>query len=265
MANYQKKSGNQLEIKLIDDPVGQIRMELDSDDIKELAESIESLGQLQEILVRPAGERYEVVYGHRRLTACRRLGKKYIRATIRELDDIQVALMRATENIARVDISAIEEAAVYQNLRDHLGLTVDEIAKKMGKGVYTIKRRLDLLRMPPVLQQAIHSKKISWSVGEVLWSFRDVDEIEYYLQFAVENGASTAVVKGWLKDYKDKLRRQQSNVIEGGGWTSPMEMKPTYVACDMCKGPMEIGQESTIRACPACAKVIIDATGGVNQ
>jgi len=240
----------------IDEPGGIIRLDIDHDAIKSLGDSINALGLLQAILVRPVKDRFEIIYGHRRFLACRLLGMPKIRATVQELTDTQAAMMRATENVERVDISPIEEAAVYKDLVETHKLTLDKIAGMMGKSSSIIRRRLDLLRMPNCLQQAIHKKEIPYSVGEVLWQLQDQAEIEYYLGFAIENGASRATVNQWVKEALDKRRRKDSTSGVGGGLGSPMESTPQYVACDTCRNAMEIGKETVLRICPDCTGAI---------
>jgi len=259
MVKPVKDKRTMLNLGLIDEPKGMIRMEIEEGAILELCKSIEAIGQLQPILVRPIGERYEVVYGHRRFIAHQRLGKARIWVTVKELDDVQVALMRATENLARLDMSPIEEAAVYVDLRDKAGLTLETIAKKMGKTVGLIKRRMDLLKMPPELQQAIHTKQLTYGVAESLWGLGDMAAISYYLPFAIEHGATVKVVRQWVKDHKDSLRREQGDVGGSGGLQNPNETLPVYVACDLCKGSMKLGEETPIRACPGCVGAILEA------
>jgi len=244
---------------LVDEPTGVIRLEVDQDQVKRLADSINALGLLQAIMVRPVKDRFEIIYGHRRFLACRLLGMSKIRATVKDLTDVQSAMMRATENVERVDISPIEEAAVYQDLVETHQLNLDEIAQMMGKSSSIIRRRLDLLRMPECLQIAIHKKKIPYSIGEVLWQLQDKGTIEYFLEFAIENGASRSTVELWVKDELVK-RRRADNTGEGGrGGFSPMEQKPIYVACDLCEQAMALGEEEVIRACPACTGSIKEA------
>jgi ParB family chromosome partitioning protein len=243
-------------LEKIDEPEGVIRLDVEDDAIKTLSASINALGLLQAILVRPAKDRFEIIYGHRRFLACRLLGMSKIRATVQELTDIQAAMMRATENVERVDISPIEEAAVYQDLVETHKLSLDKIAGMMGKSSGIIRRRLDLLRMPDCLQIAIHKKEINYSVGETLWQLQDQGEIEYYLVFAIENGASRNTVLQWVKEALDKRRRKDTDVGTGGGLSSPMEVPPQYVACDVCRKAMEIGKETLIRACPDCTGLI---------
>ena len=259
MRKAKEPAEKQVEIGLIDEPEGIIRMEIDPEGIETLAASIKAIGQLQAILVRPKGDRFEIVYGHRRFLACQKLGQARIRASVKELDDITCAIMRATENVERVDISPIEEGAVYVNLQDKLGLSVDGIAERMGKSAGIVKRRMDLLRMPPCLQKAVHKKEIGYSVAEELWSLGVLADIEYFLQFAVDHGATVGVVRQWVKDKKDERRREHSDVGRGQEGFTPMEQRPIYATCDMCLEAMELGTEKVLRICQVCVKIMVDA------
>jgi len=237
-------------------------MDIDPEAIKDLAENIQEVGLLQPIIVRPEGERFEVVAGHRRFLAFQLLKKKEIPAIVRDMDNVSCALARASENLGRVDISPIEEAAIYGELRDEHDLTINEIGKRMGKSAGIVKRRLDLLKMPPQLQQAIHIKAISYTVAEELWSLGDNSAIDYYLGFAVDHGATREVVRGWVKDHKDAERRKGSAGGGGGGESNPMESRPVYVPCDLCLKAMELGTETLFRSCPKCSKLVSDAIKG---
>ncbi len=248
-----------ISIDKINEPDGVIRLEIENEAIKTLSDSINALGLLQAILVRPVKDRFEIIYGHRRFLACRLLGMPKIRTTVQELTDVQTAIARAAENVEREDISPIEEAAVYKDLVETHKLSYEKISGMMGKSASVIKRRLDLLKMPTCLQQAIHKKLIPYSVGEVLWQLKDQTDIEYYLAFAIENGASRSTVVQWVKDCLDKRRQRERTGEGGGGSSSPMESVPQYIACDTCQSAMEIGKETVLRICPGCSGLINDA------
>lgn len=262
MAVAKKPKDDFLFMELIDEPGGVVRIEINETELRELADSIKEIELLQPILVRPVKDRFEIVAGHRRFLAHKLLERTKIHCVIRALDDVQCALARATENLGRVDISPIEEAAIYADLRDNHKLTIPEIARRMTKSGGIIKRRLDLLKMPPQLQKAVHRKDINYSVAEELWRLGDDTEIDYYLAFAIENGATVGVVRAWVKDALDTKRRSRTDVEDTPPPTSPMEPRPIYIACDMCLGSMELGKETTIRCCPNCSNLIHEAVKG---
>lgn len=252
MAKVSKSKNRLIPLDQIDEPSGVVRLEINPSEIKDLAESIREVGLLQAAVVRPVGDRFEIVVGHRRYLAHKLNDARGIECVIRELSDLECALVRATENIQRVGLSPIEEAAIYADLRDNHNLTYEQISKRMGKSPGVVRRRLDLLKMPPALQKAVHHKQVTYSVAEELWSLGDDASIDYYLSFAIENGATRDVVRAWVKDAKDRKRREGSAGVVGGGEQSPMEPRPVYVACDICHGSMELGTEMIFRSCPTC-------------
>jgi len=257
MATKRKDPIKLIEMGLIDEPDGVIRLDINPDTILELSESIKAIGLLQPILVRPKGERYEIVFGHRRFLATQKLGAARIMATIRGLDDPTTALMRATENMAREDITPVEEAAIYQDLIDNGGLRIDQIADRLGRSGGIIKRRLTLLRMPTCLQKAIHKKEIGYSVAEELWPLGDGPDLEYLLMISIDHGATQSVVRTWVKDKLDERRRKASGTGEGGGVdSSPLELKPTYYACDICHNPTDLNKSEVMRMCKQCKSAI---------
>jgi len=256
MAKVSKVTVKEISLDLIDEPHGRIRLEIDPESIADLAANIDEVGLLQPILVRKSNERFEIVAGHRRYLAFQLLKKNRIPSIVGDLDDVACALARASENLGRVDLTPIEEAAIYSDLRDEHKLTIDEIAHRMGKSMGVVKRRLDLLKMPDCLQKAIHSKQIKYGVAEELWSLGDLAKIEYFLQFAVEHGATVLVVRAWVQDEKKKMRLKDGDVEGGDSLANPMQTRPVYVACDLCLGSMVIGTETVIRACEGCTKAI---------
>ena len=178
------------------------------------------------------------------------------------MTDREAAIARAVENLHRVDLTSIEEAKVYARLQDKHHMTLEEIAERMKKKPGTVKRRLDLLKMPPQLQTAVHRKEISVSVAEELWPISDPTALEYYLMFAVENGCTKNVARSWTKEWKDQSRRAEAS---GDGLPlplSPQAPRPIFIACDLCHGPVELGKDRMLRICPDCYGEIKKAIGG---
>lgn len=249
-------------LEVIDEPRGRIRLDIDSEKVKELADNIAQIGLLQPIVVREVDGRFEVIAGHRRLLAFRQLGKAKIPCIVRVVNDTECALARASENLRRVDLSPIEEAATYADLRDNHGLSVDEIAKEMGPSAGVVKRRLDLLKMPPNLQQAIHSGKISYGVAEELWRITDEGQRDYYLGYAVDHGITVAVARSWVDDWKRSLRAPKTDVGGTPSPSYPLETKPIYLTCEICHGPTPIEETKNVTMCAGCLTQIQNALKG---
>ena len=232
------------------------RMDIDASKVDELAASIEQVGLLQAVLLRPVGERFEMVAGYRRLLAFQKLKADEIDAVVMKMSDEEAAIIRATENLARENLTPLEEAFIFSNLVNAYKMEFDEVGKKFGYQVGTIRRRLDLLKMPEALRQAVHEKKISVTVAEELWSISDEGDLLYYLTFAIESGCSKGTARGWVKDWRDGKRREREASGGGGSMLAPGEPRPSYAPCDLCTGPIVIGEEIVLRVCPDCNATI---------
>lgn len=253
MPKPSKQTVKYVSLDLIDEPKGIVRMDIDPDDLDDLAQSISEIGLLQPIMLAVNNKRFEVVFGHRRWLACKKLGLSSVSSIIRVMTQKEVGIARATENISRADLSPLEEAATYRSLIDQYGLSLEQVARKMAKTPGTIKRRMDILRMPPSLQKAVHKKQISMTVAEELWPIADESSLDYYLMFAIENGCTREVARQWTKDWKDGRRRSQT--LDGEGLRvdlSPNEPRPSYVPCDICNQPVDLNTTKFFRTCPTC-------------
>lgn len=232
------------------------RMDIDVDKIRELSESIRQVGLLQPILLRPQGDRFEIVAGRRRYLACQELDLAVIDSVVVKMEDREAAIIRATENLSREDLTPLEEAAIFGNLVNKYEMDYDSVGKKFGYKPGTIRRRMDLLKMPEALRVAVHEGSINVTVAEELWPITDEGDLNYYLLFAVENGCTKATARGWVKDWRDAKRREKEDGVVGGGQTGVNEPRPVYVPCDICSGPIVIGEETILRCCDSCQATI---------
>lgn len=243
-------------LTLVDRPEVPDRMSIDLEYIKELAASIAEIGLMNPVVVTEKNGRYEIVAGDCRYQAFVSLGKTEIPAVVKKLDVKDISITRATENLQRKDLTIIEEARTYKRLHDDLSMSWDEIAKRTGKSAGLVKRRYDLLKMPEILVNALHAKKITYTVAEELYRLADLGKCKYYLDFCIDHGATTAVARGWV-DEELALQRQHAGDIGGAPWGNPIpDQKPIYVPCDLCTGPMEISTVIMLRVCGTCHNTI---------
>ena len=257
MPKHSRQMVKDISLDLIDEPQGILRLDIDPDALDDLAQSISEIGLLQPIMLAITGDRFEVVFGHRRFLSHKKLGLSVIRSIVRKMTKEEIGVARATENISRADLTPLEEAATYKNLIDHYGMSLERVAKKMSKTPGTIKRRMDILRMPPCLQKAVHKKQISMTVAEELWPIADQSSLDYYLTFAIENGCTREVARSWAKDWKDTQRRSRTPDDPGGRVDlSPQEPRPSFVPCDICNKPANLNETKFFRTCPDCFRAI---------
>ena len=142
--------------ELVQLPVGSIRANtrqprrrFDAESISELAESVRSQGLVQPVVVRPLpGAVWELIAGERRWRAARAAGLATIPALVRETDDRDALLLALVENVAREDLSPIEEARAYSVLMDEFSLALGEVAERVGRSKPVVSNRIRLLELP---------------------------------------------------------------------------------------------------------------------
>jgi ParB family chromosome partitioning protein len=163
-------------------PVAQIRpnphqprQRFDDVALDELAASIAEHGILQPLLVSEAGEdSYVVVAGERRLRAARRAGLKVVPAVIREhVDEGAQLALALVENLQRRDLTPLEEARAYEQLRLNLGLSQAEIAQRVGVDRSTVANALRLLKLDEDLQVMVESGRLSAGHARALLAVGD--------------------------------------------------------------------------------------------
>lgn len=131
-------------------------------EIEDLAESIKARGLLQPILVRPiAHEHYEIVAGERRWRAAQLAMVPDLPVIIRQLSDEAAAEIALIENVQRVDLNPIEEAAAYQRLVEVHGRTQEEVAAAVGKSRSHIANLIRLMGLPEKAREALEDGRIT--------------------------------------------------------------------------------------------------------
>ncbi len=136
--------------------------------------SIQDKGLLEPIIVRPAGDGFEVVAGMRRYDACKRLGWRRVPAHVVELDDREAFEVSLLENIQRETLNPIEEARAFRNYVEEFGYGGEtELARRIGKSQEYVSKRIGLLSLPQRVQDQIMRRRIAPSVAQELTLLND--------------------------------------------------------------------------------------------
>lgn len=161
-------------VELIDPNPRQPRQAFDSAALGDLAESIRARGVLQPIVVRGLpGGRYELVAGERRLRATRIAGLESIPAMVRDADDWERLDLALAENMAREDLNAVEEARACAMLVDDLGITREEVGKRVGRSRSAISNLIRLLDLPEEALELIERGDLSEGHGRAILLCKD--------------------------------------------------------------------------------------------
>jgi ParB family transcriptional regulator, chromosome partitioning protein len=174
----------------------QPRVHFDEESLSELSASITEMGVLQPILVRPSGDgAYELIAGERRWRAAQRAGLTSIPAVVRMTDDAGSVEQALVENLHRQDLTALEEAAAYQQLLDEFSLTHDQIAGRVGKSRSAITNSLRLLGLPPAVQHLLADGQLSAGHARALLGTPDRARQEQLAREAAAGGWSVRMVE----------------------------------------------------------------------
>jgi ParB family chromosome partitioning protein len=166
----------------------QPRRRFPEEGLEELAASIREKGLLQPLLVRPKGEGYELVAGERRFRAAQLAGLEEVPVLVRDLTDQEALELALVENLQREDLSPVEEARGYQALLA-MGLTQEEVARKVGKARSTVANALRLLQLPEEVLAALDEGRISAGHARALLMLAPEDRL-WGLREILEKGLS---------------------------------------------------------------------------
>lgn len=139
----------------------QPRREIAEEKIDELAQSIKACGLIQPVVVRRAGDGYQLVVGERRFLACRKLGWKKISAAVQTLSDNAMATIALIENLQRENLNFIEEAMGYISLMKNFNFTQEVLAQRLGKSQSTIANKIRLLKLSETVREKLLENGLS--------------------------------------------------------------------------------------------------------
>ncbi len=183
--------------ELVHLPVGSIapgrhqpRRHFDESALETLTESVRAQGVVQPVLVRPAGSGYELIAGERRWRAAQAAGLATVPAVIRDGDDTESLLLALVENVAREDLSPIEEARAYVELLETFDLGLGEIAERVGRSKPTVSNRIRLLELPDDVLALLEQRILSEGHARAVLSVPDHEDRRRLARRIVRDGLS---------------------------------------------------------------------------
>jgi ParB family chromosome partitioning protein len=169
----------------------QPRQVFDEEALAELAHSIREFGLLQPIVVRPLGDgRYELIMGERRWRAAQQAELDRIPAIVRSTADDAMLRDALLENIHRVQLNPLEEAAAYQQLLDDFGVTHEQLATRIGRSRPVITNTIRLLKLPVAVQRRVAVGVLSAGHARALLSLEEPDAQEDLAARIIAEGLS---------------------------------------------------------------------------
>ncbi len=193
-----------LPVDSIDPSAVQPRTSFDPAKMQELVDSVRANGIIQPILVRPSGDRYQLIAGERRLRAAKLAELSVIPAVVQAHLDARLLEVALIENIQREDLNPIEIAHAFDQLVRHYGLSHEEIARRTGKDRSTVTNTLRLLKLPSDVQLLLAEKRLSMGHARALLAIEDEARMLTVANRAAAQGQSVRQLERLVRDITSK-------------------------------------------------------------
>jgi ParB family chromosome partitioning protein len=203
--------GSVLEIDVndIDPNLQQPRKKFDDEKLNELAQSIETYGIVQPIIVQRNGERYTIIAGERRYRAARIAGLETVPVVIKDYSKQEFMEVSLVENLQREDLNPIEEAEAMRLLMDEHSLTQDVLSSKLGKSRSAIANTLRLLSLPPEVKEMVTAGELSSGHARCLVALQNDMEKTRIAKKIVELGLSVRATEDLIKNLNSSIQRKE--------------------------------------------------------
>ena len=190
----------------------QPRINFDENALNELSESIKQHGIIQPLVLRPLGDKFEIIAGERRYKAATLAGLSTVPGIVTDMDDNTSAEVALIENVQRKDLSAIEEAKSYKSMLERSNMTQEELAKKMGLSQSTIANKLRLLNLADEVQNALAQEKISERHARALLSINNKQEQINWLNRIINERLTVRQLDLAIKDEQSQNESSEEDV-----------------------------------------------------
>src|SRR5262250_298487 len=185
----------EIDIDLIEPSPYQPRTKFHEQALDELARSIRASGIIQPLVVRPIGNRFQLIAGERRWRASQRAGLTKVSAIVRQVPDELALEMTLVENIQREDLNAMEAARAFDRLMDEFQMTQEAVAERTGKDRATVANAVRLLKLEPAIQNWIEEAKLTAGHGRALLAVMDPQLRMRYAQRAARGGLTVRQIE----------------------------------------------------------------------
>ena len=246
-----------LSLDLIDPPLVQERALLHTPAFEDLVTDIRVRGLLQPIVVRPVDGRYRVVAGYRRTEAARQAGLLEVPAVVRELDDADELSARCAENAHRENPNPVEEGALFAAMQEGLGFTAAAIAQRVTRSPAYVAARLELVRGPAPVRDAVQDGRITFSVAHELLRCDHPADQAHLLHHAMAGGCTAALMRGWVTDAARRRALQPAGADPRAAVVSPTAPPILTAICDWHEQPVPLDGVLSFRVCTICYQALL--------
>lgn len=192
----------------------QPRKRFDDDDLKQLTDSVKQHGILQPLVVRDAGDHFQLIAGERRLRAAEAAGLPLVPVHIVRFNDQQVYEAALVENIQRTDLNPIEKAEGFKDYLERFKITHEELGKKLGIERATVSNLVGLLNLPADVQDAVRLGQINLGHAKVLKGLGDPAQASTLAKQVILQGLSVHALEVLIKDQRTAEAAASGTVVK---------------------------------------------------
>jgi len=241
-----------IEVGLLDVAEHEQRFDYEGPEMDDLVASVRRDGVLEPLIVRPVGERFVVVNGHRRRVAAERAGLAVVPCKIQSGDAGLARRVAFVTNMFRKDPTAVELAVAIGKAVEGGDADVEELASGLHRSVDWVKRQLAMLEWPEDVLQQIHAGRISVAAAANLAAVTDDQYRRFLVENAVNNGATARTTAAWLQAFEAMLpapEAVQEPPVEGGAVAPGMVPQTPCFCCGIAH---RVDELSHVPICTRC-------------
>ena len=239
-------------IDKIDDPQIAIRSDLSPEAVEDLTSSIKQVGIIEPLIVRRAGDRFEVIAGHRRLIAATYADLVIVPCLILETDDLHAQTLRLHENLARKDLSPLDWAIWLAQLKQQFKISIAKLAELLKMSEDWVYQRLEINDYPDSLKKALQYNLISFSSARELVKIEDPQKREQYISYAIKGGVTPSLAARWKAEANLTPLPQSA--------LSPSQSQPPPASqgaenpdiCEICQQEIKLGELRYVKVHDKC-------------
>ena len=191
----------EISVELIDRNPFQPRQDFDQSALNELVDSIRQHGVLQPLLVRPAGDGYQLIAGERRLISAKKAGLRQVPCRVLNLTDQQVSEVALEENLKRQDLNVLEKAIAFQEYLKRFGCTIEDLARRLSFERSTVSNMLRLLELPESVKNDVRNDKISAGHARAILALKNQDDQLALSQRVQKEGLSVRKTEEAVREF----------------------------------------------------------------
>ena len=271
----------EIPLSKIIEPTDDVRAWIPQEHIEALAASMAAVGLINEPTVVQRDGLYEIITGHCRYLAAKRLGWETLRCKVVDAAEVDREFTKLHENMFRADLTPIEKGEFLARIKERYKLTDAELARRLGKSRAWVTRHLKTLAWPEDIRDAVRDGAIGF---EVAWQLAQIDDAEYrqrLITHAVRDGCTRKLAKLWVEDYYRTKRAMEAIHREQADYAME-EVKEELldravmqqiahrelaaeahripeVTCELCRDKVREDTTVLVRLCPDCVHLLNNA------